>query len=208
MNICNELRVSLFLQARVISSFHFISPFSSFFLLRGSGAPEPFLFVPQKGAGKRRRWFFSHFSGTKLPPGEGRRAPLGAIPCPKAPLCKGSWLPLGRLRSCSSKRPRSGLPAWWGRFPLGVPFARPKGTKTRLGRSPLRTSLGYEAVNMSSLCSARYPCCGSCHCHHTRPLWQLALWLGGFHLRAFPGEAAFPPPSARPPAAGNSCTPG
>ena len=77
---------------------------------------------------------------------------------------------------------------------------RAKGTKTRLGRSPLRTSLGYEAVNMSSLCSARYPCCGSCHCHHTRPLWQLALWLGGFHLRAFPGEAAFPPPSARPPA--------
>ena len=39
----------------------------------------------------------------------------------------------------------SGLPAWWGRFPLGVPFARSKGTKTRLGRSPLRTSLGYEA---------------------------------------------------------------
>ena len=35
----------------------------------------------------------------------------------------------------------SGLPAWWGRSPLGVPFARSKGTKTRLGRSPLRTSL-------------------------------------------------------------------
>ena len=35
----------------------------------------------------------------------------------------------------------SGLPAWWGRFPLGVPFERAKGTKTRLGRSPLRTSL-------------------------------------------------------------------
>ena len=34
------------------------------------------------------------------------------------------------------------LPAWWGRFPLGVPFARSKGTKTRLGRSPLRTPLG------------------------------------------------------------------
>ena len=44
--------------------------------------------------------------------------------------------------SCSSKRPSSGLPAWWGRFPLGVPFARSKGTKTRLGRSPLRTPLG------------------------------------------------------------------
>ncbi len=36
----------------------------------------------------------------------------------------------------------SGLPAWWGRFPLGVPFERTKGTKIRLGRSPLRTSLG------------------------------------------------------------------
>ena len=32
----------------------------------------------------------------------------------------------------------SGLPAWWGRFPLGVPFARSKGTKTRLGRSRRR----------------------------------------------------------------------
>ena len=27
---------------------------------------------------------------------------------------------------------RLGLPAWWGRFPLGVPFERAKGTKTRL----------------------------------------------------------------------------
>ena len=50
MNICNELRVSLFLQARVISSFHFISPFSSFFLLRGSGAPEPFFICATKKA--------------------------------------------------------------------------------------------------------------------------------------------------------------
>ena len=37
--------------------------------------------------------------------------------------------------------PVSGLPAWWGRFPLGVPFDWPKGTKSHLGRSPLRTSL-------------------------------------------------------------------
>ena len=141
MNICNELRVSLFLQARVISSFHFISPFSSFFLLRGSGAPEPFLFVPQKGTRKDCPSPISP-AQTSAPAGD---APLGAMQCPKAPLCKGSWLPLGRLRSCSSNRPRSGLPAWWGRFPLGVPFERAKGTKTRLGRSPLRTSLGYEA---------------------------------------------------------------
>ena len=46
-------------------------------------------------------------------------------------------------KSCSSMVPDAGFPAWWGRFPLGVPFERAKGTKTRLGRSPLRTSLGY-----------------------------------------------------------------
>ena len=27
---------------------------------------------------------------------------------------------------------------------------------------------------------------------------QLALWPGGFHLRAYLGAAAFPPPGARP----------
>ena len=26
---------------------------------------------------------------------------------------------------------------------------------------------------------------------------QLALWPGGFHLRAYPGAAAFPPPNIR-----------
>ena len=37
---------------------------------------------------------------------------------------------------------------------------------------------------------------------------QLALSPGDFHLRAYPGQAAFPPPGARPPLAGNSGTPG
>ena len=37
---------------------------------------------------------------------------------------------------------------------------------------------------------------------------QLALWLGGFHLRAYSGRAAFPPPEARLPIAGNSGQPG
>ena len=41
----------------------------------------------------------------------------------------------------------SGLPAWRGRFPLGVSFERAKETKTRLGRSPLRTSLGVRGWN-------------------------------------------------------------
>ena len=42
----------------------------------------------------------------------------------------------------------------------GVTFVRAKVTKTRLGRSPLRTSLGYEAVHASRLWLARDPCCG------------------------------------------------
>ena len=37
-----------------------------------------------------------------------------------------------------------GLPAWWGRSPLGVSFVRAKETKTRLGRSPLSTPLGVR----------------------------------------------------------------
>ena len=139
-----------------------------------------FLFAPEKGAyGQERKARPSPISPaqTSAPAGD---APLGAIPCPKAPLCKGSWLPLGRLRSCSSKRPRSGLPAWWGRFPLGVPFERAKGTKTRLGRSPLRTSLGYEAGTASSLDSARWSCCGSWYCYHTRPPWAAGPMAGRF----------------------------
>ena len=36
---------------------------------------------------------------------------------------------------------------------------------------------------------------------------QLALQPGGFHIRAYPGQAAFPPPGARPPIAGNSGSP-
>ena len=73
------------------------------------------------------------------------------------------------------------MPAWWGRSPLGVSFERAKETKTRLGRSPLRTSLGYEAGTASSWCSARDPCCGSCHCHHTKP-----PWAAGPIIRWFP----------------------
>ena len=47
-------------------------------------------------------------------------------------------------------------PPWAGRYPLGVPFARPKGTKTRLGRSPLGTPPGYGAGRASSWFSARF----------------------------------------------------
>ena len=43
--------------------------------------------------------------------------------------------------------PVSGLPAWWGRCPLGVPFERAKGTKTRLGRSPPKDLPGVRGWN-------------------------------------------------------------
>ena len=42
--------------------------------------------------------------------------------------------------------PLSDLEAWGTRFPLGVPFARAKGTKTRLGRSPLSTPLDQNPL--------------------------------------------------------------
>ena len=135
-------------------------------------------------------------------------SPLGAgSALSKAPLCKGSCL-RSRLRGCRLTARGSGLPAWWGRS-AGPDFSpmRNRG-KNRLGRSPLRTSLGYEARTASRLCSARDSCCGSCYFHHIRLSWQLALWLGGFHIRAYPDQAAFPPPGARPPATGDSCTPG
>ena len=51
----------------------------------------------------------------------------------------------------------AGLPAWWGRYPLGVSFERAKETKTRLGRSPLSTPLGYEATPAVVLRPGRKP---------------------------------------------------
>ena len=92
----------------------------------------------------------------------------------------------------------SGLPAWWGRSPLGVPFGRAKGTKTRLGRSPLSTPLGYEAKTASSARSARHPCCGSCLCHHTRPPRAAGPITGWFPRPGLPWRSGVP-------AAGSFC---
>ena len=92
-----------------------------------------------------------------------------------------------------------GLPAWWGRSPLGVPFARSKGTKTRLGRSPLRTSLGYEAGTASRLWSARHPCCGPCFCHHTRPPWAAGPMAGWFPCPGLPWRSGVPAAGSQPP---------
>ena len=75
--------------------------------------------------------------------------------------------------SGGNQRPRRGRSA-------GVHFEWPKWTKSHLGRSPLRTSLGYEAVPASSLNSARHPCCGPCLFHHTRRPWAAGPMAGRF----------------------------
>ena len=80
------------------------------------------------------------------------------------------------LRPCLDTKLR---PRWGGS--AGVSFsAMRKRRKNRLGRSPLRTSLGYQDESASRLGSARHPCCGSCFCHHTRPPWAagpIARWF-------------------------------
>ena len=92
--------------------------------------------------------------------------------------------------------PLSDLEAWGTRSPLGVSFERAKETKTRLGRSPLSTPLGYEAdvrqVYGRPVTLAVAPVAA------TTPGYpgQLALSPGNFHVRAYPGQAAFPPPGA------------
>ena len=108
------------------------------------------------------------------------------------PLCRGKRSAVGRRWGVLLTTHGFGLPAWWGRFPLGVPFDRAKGTKTRLGRSPLRTSLGYEAGPASSLNSARHPCCGSCYCHHIRLPWAAGPMAGCFPSPGLPWYSGVP----------------
>ena len=84
------------------------------------------------------------------------------------------------------------LRPWQGRSPLGVPFERTKGTKTRLGRSPLRTPLGCQAVHASRPYSARHPCCGPCLCHHTRPPWAAGPIDGRFPRPGLPWRSGVP----------------
>ena len=70
---------------------------------------------------------------------------------------------------------------WRGRSPLGVPFVRAKGTKTRLGRSPLRTSLGGTGSELRQA-YVRPVTLGVAPVPASTPgrLGQLALWLGWF----------------------------
>ena len=74
----------------------------------------------------------------------------------------------------------------------GVHFDWPKWTKSHLGRSPLRTSLGYEAVPASSLGSARHPGCGSWHCYDTRLPWAAGPMAGCVPYPGLPWPSGVP----------------
>ena len=96
MNICNELRVSLFLQARVISSFHFISPFSSFFLLRGSGAPEPFFICATKRLWQAEKMVLLPFLWYKVAPmARGDALRWGPYHAQRLPCARGAGCIMG-----------------------------------------------------------------------------------------------------------------
>ena len=94
---------------------------------------------------------------------------------------------------------RLGLPARWGRYPLGVSFERAKETKTRLGLSPLSTPLGYQAVHTSRLGSARHACCGPCLCHHTRLPWAAGPITRWFPSPSLPWRSGVPAAESRAP---------
>ena len=58
---------------------------------------------------------------------------------------------------------------------------------------PWGTRLGVRQVWVRPVCLAVAPICATT----PGPLGQLALWRGGFHIRAYSREAAFPPLGAR-----------
>ena len=106
---------------------------------------------------------------------------------------KGSCLPIGRLRGCTSPISQAHFSAPAGDAPLMPHFsAMRNGGKNRLGRSPLRTSLGYEAAPASRLCPARDPCCGPCLCHYTRPPWAAGPMAGRFPRPGLPWKSGVP----------------
>ena len=141
------------------------------------------------------------------PPPETLRWELAAhfqrLPCVRGAGSRKADLEVDRLTTCGL-----GLPAWRGRFPLRVSFERAKETKTRLGRSPLRTSLGVRGWNCVN------PMAGPGPGGVTWMAWQVyrkhfllcetVPLLPGPH----PGEAAFSPLETGPPIAGNSGSPG
>ena len=69
---------------------------------------------------------------------------------------------------------------------------------------PLGTRLGLRQADVRPVTLAVAPVTATTPGH----LGQLALSPGGFHSRAYPGQAAFPPPGARSPIAWNSGSPG
>ena len=114
--------------------------------------------------------FSPHFSGAKLLPwrGETRSAGFAFLRFPR--------------RKPAPRRGRS----------AGAHFDWPKRTKSHLGRSPLRTSLGYETGPASRRYSARHPCCGPCLCHHTRRPWAAGPIAGRFPPPGLPSRSGVP----------------
>ena len=58
--------------------------------------------------------------------------------------------------------------------------------------------MGYEAGPASSLNSARYPCCGPCHCHHTRLPWAAGPMAGRFPCPGLPWRSGVPAARSQP----------
>ena len=116
--------------------------------------------------------------------------------CKVAPLARGDALRwvcgFAFLRFPRRKpAPRRGRSA-------GAHFDWPKWTKSHLGRSPLRTSLGYEAGPASSLNSARHPCCGPCLCRHTRRPWVAGPTARWFPQPGLPWRSGVPAAGSQP----------
>ena len=84
----------------------------------------------------------------------------------KAPLCKGSWLPQGRLRQGIDRLHSlvSGLPAWRGRSPLGVPFCCQKGTKDHQRRG-LPPPCGIHPAVLGGTCTFLFSALGPARSH-------------------------------------------
>ena len=131
-----------------------------------------------------------HFDGDTISPGR-QNVKGGAQPmthCSLAlPLTLEEGLSFSSISDCN-------LLPWRGETRSAGPnfSAMRNWGKNRLGRSPLRTSLGYEAGTASSLRSARHPCCGPCYCHHTRPPWAAGPMAGWFLCPGLPWSSGVP----------------
>ncbi len=128
---------------------------------------------------------------------------------PKALLSQGVCLSLGRRKRCSSERPDSGLPAWWGRS-AGVTFCRQKVTKDRQRRGlppPCGIHPAVLGGECAFLCSALGPV-GAHGLHGTST--ESAYFCGTIVLLPpgpYPGEPLFPAIGSLADGGGNTAPP-